>query len=95
MIQTGAPVTYSAPKVPGAAKTARRDRTDLPPMPKLKTKKSLKKRVWLTKTGKVRRCVAGTGHMQVSKTSKRRRRIRRTTIQEGAFAKKIRELIQE
>jgi large subunit ribosomal protein L35 len=63
-------------------------------MPKLKTKKSLKKRIWLTKTGKVRRCVAGTGHMQVSKPSKRRRRIRRTVILEGTIAKKARALIQ-
>jgi large subunit ribosomal protein L35 len=63
-------------------------------MPKLKTKKSLKKRMWLTKTGKVRCFPAGTGHMQVSKTSKRRRRLRRSKILTGKIAKNCRALIQ-
>lgn len=63
-------------------------------MPKLKTKKSLKKRMWVTKTGKVRCFPAGTGHMQVAKTSKRRRGLRRSKILQGTIAKKCRELIQ-
>jgi large subunit ribosomal protein L35 len=63
-------------------------------MPKLKTKKSLKKRMWLTKTGKVRRFKAGTGHMQVSKSSKRRRGLRRPTILGGKMARNARRMLQ-
>ncbi len=62
-------------------------------MPKLKTKKSLKKRMTLTKTGKVRRFQAGTGHMQVSKTSKRRRSLRRSVIVEGKIAANARKML--
>lgn len=56
-------------------------------MPKLKTKKSLKKRMWVTKKGKVRRFHAATGHMLVAKKSKRRRGLKRSTILTGKFAK--------
>ncbi|MFN0208095.1 MAG: 50S ribosomal protein L35 [Planctomycetota bacterium] len=63
-------------------------------MPKLKTKKSIKKRMWLTKNGKVRCFPAGTGHMQVAKTSKRRRRLRRSKILTGKIAVNMRNLIQ-
>ena len=62
-------------------------------MPKLKTKKSLKKRVWLTKKGKVRRFSAGTGHMQVAKTSKRRRGLRRAVILQGKMAQNARKML--
>ena len=62
-------------------------------MPKLKTKKALKKRMWLTKKGKVRRFHAGTGHMLVSKKSKRRRGLRHSTILVGKFAKSARRML--
>lgn len=63
-------------------------------MPKLKTKKSLKKRMWVTKNGKVRAFHAGTGHMQVAKSSKRRRKLRRSKILATTIGKKSRALIQ-
>lgn len=50
--------------------------------------------MWLTKTGKVRCFPAGTGHMQVAKSSKRRRRLRRSKILGGKVAANIRALIQ-
>ncbi|MBI3817569.1 MAG: 50S ribosomal protein L35 [Planctomycetes bacterium] len=63
-------------------------------MPKQKTKKSLRKRMWVTKNGKVRCYPAGTGHMQVSKSSKRRRKLRRSKILTGAIAKICRACIE-
>lgn len=50
--------------------------------------------MWVTKTGKVRAFHAGTGHMQVAKTSKRRRQLRRSKIIGGLIGKKARALIQ-
>ncbi|MBL8696102.1 MAG: 50S ribosomal protein L35 [Planctomycetes bacterium] len=62
-------------------------------MPKQKTKKSLKKRMWLTKSGKVRHFKAGTGHMQVAKRSKRRRMLRRAVILPGKMAQNARKML--
>lgn len=45
-------------------------------MPKMKTKKSVAKRFRMTKKGKVKRARAFRGHICVSKSAKRRRRLR-------------------
>ena len=63
-------------------------------MPKLKTKKSIAKRLRLTKTGKVKRNKAFRRHLMSSKNAKRRRRLRKTAIVTGKFAKTMRRLLR-
>jgi large subunit ribosomal protein L35 len=58
-------------------------------MPKAKTNKGLKKRVRVTKTGKVKISRAGRGHLLSKKSSKRRRHLRKKLIASKADAKKI------
>ncbi len=45
-------------------------------MPKLKTRKSLAKRIKVTKKGKLKRSHAGRGHILTKKSRKRKRRLR-------------------
>ena len=49
-------------------------------MPKLKTRKAAKKRMRITKTGKVKHFGAGKGHLLTGKRSKRTRALRRGVI---------------
>ena len=49
-------------------------------MPKQKTHSSTKKRFWLTGSGKVNRSHSGKNHKAETKTSKRRRNLRQTTL---------------
>jgi len=49
-------------------------------MPKQKTHKGTKKRFRLTATGKVKHRRAGTSHLQVRLTAKRRRKLRGTGV---------------
>ena len=49
-------------------------------MPKLKTRKAAKKRMRITKTGKVKHFGAGKGHLLTGKRSKRKRVLRRGAI---------------
>jgi len=49
-------------------------------MPKLKTKKGVAKRFKLTKSGKVKYKPCGKGHLLSSKTTKRKRHLRKSTI---------------
>lgn len=44
-------------------------------MPKLKTNKSAKKRIRISKTGKGRHFKAGRGHLLMMKSSKRKRQL--------------------
>jgi large subunit ribosomal protein L35 len=46
-------------------------------MPKLKTRKCVKKRMRVTKSGKIKHFKAGKGHLLTSKRSKRKRGLRR------------------
>ena len=46
-------------------------------MPKLKTRKSAKKRMRVTKSGKIKHFKAGRGHLLTGKRSKRKRQLRR------------------
>ena len=62
-------------------------------MPKMKTKKGMSKRMSLTKHGKVKRFRTKTGHMQVVKSAKQRRRLRTAVIMEGAYAQVVARLI--
>jgi large subunit ribosomal protein L35 len=47
-------------------------------MPKMKTKSSAKKRFHRTATGKIKRAAAYRSHMLTSKTTKRKRKLRRS-----------------
>ena len=49
-------------------------------MPKQKSHSSTKKRFWLTGTGKVNRPHSGKNHKAETKTSKRRRHLRQSTL---------------
>lgn len=49
-------------------------------MPKMKTHKATKKRFRLTATGKVKHRGAGTSHLAVRMSSKRRRNLRGTRV---------------
>jgi len=58
-------------------------------MPKLKTKKSVKKRFKLTKNGKVKMNKAGRRHLMSVKNGKRRRHLRKQAMVQGAQAKTL------
>lgn len=62
-------------------------------MPKLKTKKGVKKRFKLTKTGKVKRKKEGARHILTKKTRKRKRSLKSSTTVDKAMEKKIRSLL--
>ncbi len=62
-------------------------------MPKLKTKKGVKKRFKLTKTGKVKRAKAGGRHILSKKTRKRKRALRKSDLVDSTMEKKIRKLM--
>ena len=60
-------------------------------MPKQKTHKGMKKRYKLTATGKVKHRKRGRGHLLSSKTSKRKRQLRKDAIVGGVRAATIRQ----
>jgi len=55
-------------------------------VPKQKTRKSISGRVKLTKNGKVKRWHQTTRHLLSSKSSKRRRKLRRSDLVKGKIA---------
>ena len=61
-------------------------------MPKVKTKKAIKKRFKLTGTGKLMRCKQGRRHILTKKTSKRKRHLKKSTSMHEAFAKLYRRI---
>jgi large subunit ribosomal protein L35 len=62
-------------------------------MPKLKTRKSISKRMKITKTGKVLRRKPGARHYKAGKSSGRRRKLRGTDLLTGKMAKNIKILM--
>ena len=62
-------------------------------MPKLKTRKSVKKRVKITKTGKVLRHKPGARHYKVSKSGSRARHLRHTDLVRGKMAQNYKVLV--
>jgi len=62
-------------------------------MPKMKTNRSLAKRVKFTAKGKVKRPKAYKGHILGSKTKKRKRHLRRATLVHPTDMKKMRRLL--
>ena len=62
-------------------------------MPKLKTKKSISKRMKITKTGKVKRRKPFGRHYKAGKSGDRRRWVRGSALCEGKIAKTMKQLI--
>ncbi len=62
-------------------------------MSKLKTSKGVRKRMRLTRTGKIKRFKANRGHLMASKNAKRRRRLRRSGLVRGEKVKNLRRML--
>ncbi len=62
-------------------------------MPKVKTKKSAKKRLKITATGKIKRACAHASHLLSGKDRKRKRRLRRLVIVSHADRKGVKRLL--
>jgi len=62
-------------------------------MPKMKTKRAAAKRFSITGTGKVRRYKAGRRHNLASKTSKRKRGLRISTVARSTETEAIKRMI--
>ncbi|MFH1552033.1 MAG: 50S ribosomal protein L35 [Candidatus Omnitrophota bacterium] len=62
-------------------------------MPKLKTKKGVKKRFKLTKTGKIKRSKSGKRHILTKKSRKRKRALSKATMVDKTFEKKLKRLL--
>jgi large subunit ribosomal protein L35 len=62
-------------------------------MPKIKTCRGAAKRFSLTKSGKVRRNKAFTSHILTSKSTKRKRNLRQSTLISKAEQRNVRRLI--
>ena len=62
-------------------------------MPKMKTNKGAAKRFSKTGTGKIKRNKAFTSHILTSKTTKRKRNLRHSTIMSPGDSRRMRVLI--
>jgi len=62
-------------------------------MPKLKTNKSVAKRLRMTKSGRLKKRSAGRGHILSKMSSKAKRNLRRSSYLSKADQKKLRRLL--
>ena len=62
-------------------------------MPKAKTNKGIKKRVKVTKNGKVLLNRAGRGHLLSKKSAKRRRKLRKKKVASYADAVRLKKML--
>jgi len=62
-------------------------------MPKVKTKRGAAKRFTLTKSGKIKRAKAYKSHILTSKSTKRKRGLRKASLVAGVEQKNIRRLL--
>ncbi len=62
-------------------------------MPKIKTHKGAAKRFKLTAKGKIRRRRAYAGHLFISKSAKRKRRLRQPALVDPSNAKRLKRLL--
>lgn len=62
-------------------------------MTKMKTRKSIKKRFRITKTGKVLRRQGFKRHLNVKKSSKKKRSLKKVVLTKKTHAKKIRKIM--
>ena len=60
---------------------------------KLKTNKSVHKRIRVTKSGKFKKMRAGKRHLLQGKSSKRKRQMRQGDLVSGAMEKQLRRLL--
>ncbi len=63
-------------------------------MPKMKTKKTLAKRVKVTGTGKIKRHHAYTSHFAANKTHKQKVHLRKAALMSKSDVKRVKELLQ-
>ena len=63
-------------------------------MPKMKTKKTLAKRVKVTGTGKLKRGHNFTSHFAANKTHKQKVNLRKSTLVSNSDYKRIKDLLQ-
>ncbi len=64
-------------------------------MPKMKTHKATKKRIRVTARGKIKRKKSGLRHLAGAKSAKRKRHLRRSTVQGGRPADNLLRLVGE
>ncbi len=64
-------------------------------MPKMKTRSAAKKRFSRTATGKIKRATAYRSHILTSKTTKRKRKLRRTHLVSKQEAKNVAIMLQK
>jgi large subunit ribosomal protein L35 len=62
-------------------------------MPKLKTNRGAAKRFKITGKGKIVRSKAFSNHILTKKTTKRKRKLRQSTLVDGANKKNVRKLV--
>jgi large subunit ribosomal protein L35 len=62
-------------------------------MAKLKTNKSVAKRIWSTASGKFKRTRAAKGHLLTHKTQKRKRHLRKAALVDKTEVAKIRRML--
>jgi len=62
-------------------------------MPKLKTNKSVKKRIRVTKSGKFMKMRAGKRHLNMSKSGKRKRHLRESEMVSKGMEQTMRRLL--
>jgi large subunit ribosomal protein L35 len=62
-------------------------------MPKIKTHRGAAKRFSLTGTGKVKRSKAFASHILTTKTTKRKRNLRKSAVMDKANAKAIKKIL--
>lgn len=62
-------------------------------MPKLKTNRSVAKRLRVTKNGKIKRFRAGKRHLLSSKSAKRKRRLRKAVMTKPLDARRLKRLL--
>ena len=60
---------------------------------KLKTNKSVRKRIRVTKSGKFKKMRAGKRHLLLGKSAKRKRHGRRSDLVSGSMEKQLRRLL--
>lgn len=63
-------------------------------MPKMKTKRTLAKRVKVTGSGKIKRHHAYTSHFAANKTHKQKVNLRKSAIMNNSDVKRIKDLLQ-
>ena len=62
-------------------------------MPKLKTKKGIRKRFRITKSGKIKHGKAGKGHLNSSKQEERKRKLKMPALVDKSQARMIKRML--